>query len=240
MNTTHENYADTTFDDQLNELRHYQLYPEMIPFIGSHYRRMNKRVLVIGESHYLEEGKKIQEDLDDWYAGSTAHLLDDVDRDWIHTRGTSGSGVNQKYLSKAFGIYRNVEYAIRDLLEGEAPHTDNYLRYAAYYNYFQRPAKTGLSLHLDSRDKDVAYDHLASLVKVLQPTHLAFVSKLAHNSFWEKHPTQAAFDVRDIFGTPHPGCSWWNRSLRHYFYEEQEVCTGREWFLRRVGRLRIE
>lgn len=209
---------NTTFDPELLKLRHYQFYPEMLPLIGSHYQRMNKQVLVIGESHYLRKESEGKREPVSWYDGTATTKLDQEDRNWIHTRGTAGSGKKQKYGSKAFSIYRNVEYAIKELLVGEDLLTENYLSYVAFYNYFLRPAKTGLSLDLTEADKLKAYEHITTLVAILQPTHLAFVSKLSYHAFWELHKENPQFYRREIFGTAHPDCSWWNSFHGHDYW----------------------
>jgi hypothetical protein len=232
-------HQDTTFDQQLLTLSQYQHYPQMLPLIGSHYRRMNKQVLVIGESHYLRKESEGKGRSGPWYDGTAAATLDDVDRDWIHTRGTAGSGIDQKYGSKAFSIYRNVEYAIQELLKDKDLPADNYLRYVAYYNYFQRPAKTGDSLEVTDLDRKTAYNHLLALGDILKVTHFAFVSKLAYYAFWESHGKDEFF-TRNIFGTAHPSTSWWNRPHRHDWWEEQFKMTSRQWFIERVGELKIK
>jgi hypothetical protein len=228
---------DTTYDPQLLALPHYHHYSQMLPLIGSHYRRMNKQVLVIGESHYLRKESEGKRAPAPWYDGTAAAMLDDADRNWIHTRGTAGSGENQKYGSKAFSIYRNVEYAIKELLVGEDLPVDNYLRYTAYYNFFQRPAETGKSLDLTDTDKLKAYEHLVALVGILEPTHLAFVSKLAYRAFWAVHKDFPQFYLREIFGTAHPSCRWWNSIHGHDYWGEKKRMTSRDWFLERVGPL---
>ncbi|SER19125.1 hypothetical protein [Neolewinella agarilytica] len=230
---------DITYDQQLSILPHYHHYPEMLPLIGSHYRQMNKQVLVIGESHYLRKDSEEKRTVASWYDGSAAAMLDDEDRSWIHTRGTAGSGINQRYGSRAFSIYRNVENAIKDLIKNEDVQEDNYLRYVAYYNYFLRPAKTGLSLDLTPQDRLRAYEHIVALVDILQPTHLAFVSKLSYNAFWKFHGESPKFYRREIFGTAHPGCPWWNAVHNHDYWGEKDRMTSRAWFLRRVGRLSL-
>jgi|AntRauTorckE5430_2_1112549.scaffolds.fasta_scaffold14899_1 hypothetical protein len=230
---------DNSFDAKLNELAHYKHYPQMLPLVGSHYQRMNKQVLVIGESHYLREESKKKSEPDVWYDGTAAAMLDDKDRSWIHTRGTAGSGEGQKYGSKAFSIYRNVEYAIKELLIDKDLPADNYLRYVAFYNYFQRPAKTGDSLKVTDLDRSAAYNHLITVGDILGVTHFAFVSKSAYYAFWESHG-KGEFSTRNIFGAAHPSCSWWNRSHRHDWWGEQFEMTSREWFLERVGKLSIK
>ncbi len=227
---------DYSLDSHLSKLTHYGLYPQMMPLIGSHYRRMNKQVLVIGESHYLHKGCKIHLNAEEWYRGLTASKMQLFDEGWINTRMTAGSGVNQYYGAKAFTIYRNIEYALREVFDGEEWPRDNYFRYAAFYNYFQRPAETGVSIENDEVDDSHAYQHLGELTKILEPTHLAFVSKRAYSAFLRKQ-TEGDFSEQTIFATAHPACSWWNREHRHYFNEQVEKMTSRDWFIRGVGEL---
>ena len=229
---------DNSFDIQLQSLTHYQRFPQMMPLIGSHYRRMNKRILVIGESHYLERDSSIHLDAHKWYHNTTINDLTETERGWSHTRDTSGSGMNQKYHAKSFTIYRNVEKALRDVLSGEDISTDSYFRYAAFYNYFQRPAQTGISVANVDLDDEYAYQHLQQLQQVIQADQFAFVSKRAYHSFLHRYQAADFPDV-DTFATAHPACSWWNRVHKHYHYDQVEQMTSREWFIKRVGSLHL-
>ena len=42
------------FDEQLNNIEHFQKFPSMLPYIGEHYFTAPKKVLVIGESHFFD------------------------------------------------------------------------------------------------------------------------------------------------------------------------------------------
>ena len=209
-----------------------------MPFIGSHYRRMNKQILVIGESHYFDTECNAHDDAEAWYHKLTAKDLKDDERAWTHTRNTAGSGVNQSYSSRAFVIFRNIEHGLREALVQQELPTDNYFRYAAFYNYFQRPAKTGVSIVNKPIDDDTAYSHLMKLQKVIGATHLAFVSKRAYTSFLKQF-NRKELPVLDTFATAHPSCSWWNRVHRHYHYDQVEKMTSREWFVKRIGKLHL-
>ncbi len=57
---------------------HLRRFPCMQPWIGSRYRHpRHKRLLVVGESHYLPPGSTIQHAPDRWYRGSQADLSEE-------------------------------------------------------------------------------------------------------------------------------------------------------------------
>ena len=59
-------YSLTDYDSELKKIRHYQLHPEMLPYIGRHYPQT--RILILGESHYLSEKEPIDvKHLEEWY-----------------------------------------------------------------------------------------------------------------------------------------------------------------------------
>jgi hypothetical protein len=210
----------------------------MLPFVGSLYKRMNNRVLIIGESHYLSSNSIISGNKDrrvtQWYNGRVEDLSTE-EQAWINTRLTAGGDSKPK----GHAIYRQLKHALRELLGEDAVFEDNPFRAIAFYNYFQRPAQTGESLVLTEQDKNVACKHLLELVNILGVTHLAFVSKLAFNCFWRRVELEK-IEVPDYFGTAHPGCSWWNREHRHWYGDDMERMTSREWFLKQVGKLSIK
>jgi hypothetical protein len=102
----------TQFDNQLKQLDVYKRYPEMLPLIGGQYLNMAKKTLFVGESHYLPSNS-VHLEFEEWYKASSSRLNEEEKR-WINTRTTSGSGVNQKYASRAFSIFRNIEKGILD------------------------------------------------------------------------------------------------------------------------------
>ena len=52
------------YDEQLKNVSHYRVHPEMMPFIGRNYPKT--RILILGESHYVcpEDREMIS---DEWY-----------------------------------------------------------------------------------------------------------------------------------------------------------------------------
>ena len=62
----------TRYDEQLQTLVHYQNYPEMLPFIGTNYDSHEKKLLIIGESHYLPKDTLV--DVMKWYEMDSSML----------------------------------------------------------------------------------------------------------------------------------------------------------------------
>ena len=66
---------------------HLRRFPCMHPWIGSRYRDdRHKRLLVVGESHYLPPESTIHHDPDRWYRSSQAELSEEEVR-WASTIG---------------------------------------------------------------------------------------------------------------------------------------------------------
>jgi hypothetical protein len=101
----------------------------------------------------------------------------------------------------------------------------NMFRYAAWCNFFQRPAeKTGNSINTDTSDIDKANEVFEHLFETIKPTYVIFVSKKA----WDcsgalRHKCKDKAIVFDY--APHPNTSWWNRKAKPY-----GDMTGREKF----------
>ena len=116
--------------------RSLKRFPGMKPWIGDHYRdERHKRLLVVGESHYLPEGSTIHRDPDVWYTRSQNDLTD-KEREWISTSGNiSGE------WSRAHTICREIARELsRTLDERGLPPDDFVFRHIVYCNFFLRPA----------------------------------------------------------------------------------------------------
>ena len=91
---------------------HLRRYPCMQPWIGSRYRdERHKRLLVIGESHYLPPESTIHHDPERWYCSSQADLSDEEVR-WASTIGN----ITGRW-TKAHRIYRAIQDEIVPILK---------------------------------------------------------------------------------------------------------------------------
>lgn len=228
--------SKTTFDSHLQaSIPLYNQFPQLLPLIGEQFGQYGKRLLLIGESHYLptwdETGKEITIHHEDvtWY-GANESLLDTTQKKWLNTRENAGSGNKQKYKSRAYSIYRNIERAICE--SGFKPaDTTNMFNYVAYANYFLRPARTGVSLEVTGRDSEVSYDMLSNLVRILNLDHLYFSSKLAWKSFMYMNGDKDHLGAAQVRVFPHPGSAWWNRKSSSYPGINGVPQTGKEYFM---------
>ena len=201
---------------------HLQRFPCMRPWIGSRYRdRLHKRLLVIGESHYLPDQSSIHRDPTRWYRSSQEDLSEEEVR-WANTAGN----ITGRWF-RGHTIYREIRNAIaRILQEGGVTPDDFPLNHVAYCNYFLRPAPvTGGSMagNEDRQDVAVAEQLLRWFILRHRPQLVILTSRFAG---------RYAEDIVRGYGipclsTPHPGSRWWNTEARSY-----GNLTGRDLFHR--------
>jgi hypothetical protein len=126
-------------------------------------------------------------------------------------------------------MYYNVKEGVRTARPDVFP-ADQVFPQFAVYNYFQRPAFVeGESIVNNNQDNRVAYETLKTLVSILQPRSIIFVSSKGFDAFWwNRHndSDKSIFDGIQIDGVPHAGCAWWNRQAKSYGNR-----TGREKFI---------
>jgi hypothetical protein len=235
----------TKYNKKLLTIQHYEKYPQMLPWIGADYDNWNhKKVLVIGESHFLPPKSKIHKSPTKWYNGNISNLNDDEDiekneRAWTNTVGCIKDARNQIYDSKSQWIYKNIELAlIKTRFTFNI--TEHMFRYIAYYNYFQRPANNkGESINHTAEDTEIAALVFMDLIKIIKPEIVCFTSDLAwkaclkSNSLvmdeanWVAHNNENTI-VADVF--PHPTCAWWNRKA-YYLHGRGKKLTGQSKFI---------
>ena len=153
----------------------------MQPWIGDHYRNdRHKRLLIVGESHYLPEGSAIHHDPDVWYARSQSDLTDE-ERKWICTAGNIKGEWN-----RAHTIYREIARELSRILDERGLRGDGFVfEHVAYCNYFLRPAPVeGGSMAADVRRRDlaVAEEVLTWFIRRHRPELVAVASKAAGRS----------------------------------------------------------
>ena len=52
--------------EKLREHKHLEKYPKLTPWVGQNYGMLSKRLLIIGESHYLPKGVVCHQNEEDW------------------------------------------------------------------------------------------------------------------------------------------------------------------------------
>jgi hypothetical protein len=227
-----------TFESKLKVQQHLNKYPSLIPWVGREYGKAYKRLLIIGESHYLPKGVEFHHSDTDWYSAEEAVLKLKISEEantvkdkekgitWIRTSGilrkrSKQGGKNRTAFKKGHAIYQRIFSAMNDTLFSSSDYRDT-IDHVAYYNYFQRPAKTtGGSISPTSLDKKVAEDVFKHVIDVLQPDLIVVVSRKAGKSVIP----QIKLSHKPYVVTPHPACSWWNRPSKANGNK-----TGRELF----------
>jgi hypothetical protein len=220
---------------------HFFNYPRLTPWVGKNYFN-NKRILVIGESHYLPKGVTYHHDIDKWYAGNELELQDHIKKfaesekdkingiSYISTNGIMrfrSSDVSdsdrKRFSARGHTIYRNIFKILNDVIF----QYDNYLDSVdeiAYYNFFQRPANiTGDSIKPNQKDIEYAIDTFDFITKQIKPDIIIVVSKLSGLYLKDK------LNNYSHIITVHPACAWWNRkNKKGYSGKELFSCFFKE------------
>ena len=195
---------------------HLERFPCMGPWIGNSYRAPRfKRLLVVGESHYLPEKSTIHHDPNRWYRSKEENLTCE-ERAWVCTVGCISCVKRGQYYA-GHRIYWNLKAELTEIMqENGLVASDGFpLDHIAYYNYFMRPAPTtgdSMKGHVEPIDCKVAEGVLRWFVQKHRPELVIFVSDFA-GGFAESVIRE--YDILYII-TPHPGSPWWNRAARKY------------------------
>jgi hypothetical protein len=222
--------ASFEYDDRLHAISHYQNYPEMMVWVGRNYSQRRAKLLLVGESHYLESTSQYHHDAERWYAG--VPVSDKPDRAWIKTRNIIRNGIRTQWRSKSKTIYRNIENALfaSDYC-AEQPFTA--FTEVAFMNYFQRPAQqSGKSIVACGLDAAMAFSVFEEVVDTIAPNIVIFTSSLAWRHANKGKKAEKFLGQRTISyaRTPHPGMPWWNKVSRAY-----QNSTGKKYFIRSVN-----
>lgn len=196
----------------MNFNEHYKRFECMQPWVGKNfYDSKHRRLLVIGESHYLPKGSNLHLDAELWYQ-KTQQDLSDNELKWISTQKIIKKNKDKNFPQKAHGIYRNICSEINsEFYNYDLP--SQIMDHIMFYNYFQRPAdKSGYSIRVKSIDQEIASLVLGDNIKYYKPELIIFTSALSGN--YGKHV--AKNNNIPYLITPHPTCAWWNRKSDKY------------------------
>lgn len=205
----------------------YTHFTQMLPWIGADYDKgLTKKIILIGESHYLPE--KVNEEMFDpesWYY-KTAHS------DWYSKGDSEEQMTNTRQLLsgylKCHRMYNNPQNVLKEVIKEQCPELlcENLYRYVVYYNYFLRPARNKKPISKISTDRDfkIASDTLKELAAILKPDFVFFLSKFAWGRFNDITKNEP---LPFIIGySAHPSQSWWNTPLNY----DGVMMTGKECF----------
>ena len=194
----------TEYDDDFIKIKHFQLHPEMLPFVGRNYQQI--RVLLLGESHYLSNDETDEvKMLKDWYDRPTTDYPFDYPRNFF-TRG-----VIRNYLigsrTRSYTMFSRPANLLIDSWNLKNVNDSEAFTAFSFFNYFQRPASnSGSTIELTDEDEMQAYAIYRRVLEILKPERVIFLSKKAYNSY-EKKADSSEFDLTDF--VYHPTCSHW-------------------------------
>lgn len=192
----------TEIQNKLNEILHYSKIPEMKPYIGTNYWATEKKVLIIGESHFFNhepstENPKCNPGAQVWYSYNVEIPQEKLD--CINTSESVKKGKHRFFI--------NLKEILSEALQLDK---QNVLEHICFMNAFQRPANhTGVGMEKLVQEQDclVAIDTITEVINILKPNFVIFVSKLS----WEKIGKRIT-NVQDcrIDYTSHPNSHDWN------------------------------
>jgi hypothetical protein len=196
------------FDGELATIGHYARYPEMMVAVGNAYGSAPLRMLVLGESHYLDFAEASNHP-DLWY--ERREFTHEASVRNIHTRGIFDNAINGRKRRRSKAIFHSLANAL-DACGIGADDARSPLQSIAYMNFFQRPAQvSGASIAVDSRDVAEASSVVAEVASILRPQLIVFASRLAWRHAKGSLAGHLALMGIETLDLPHPATSWWNR-----------------------------
>ena len=173
----------TTYDSKFLSIPFYKTHPYMMPFVGKNYESPeHKKLLLVGESHYLHQNSTIHRDIEGWYAGADG--ITDDECECCNTRHSSERG---------YGKFKApIEVALRNFFPSGFDEI-------AAYNYFLRPANEGSSFRkiCKKKDHEKAVLNLHNVLEILSPDLVAFFGVLAFDSAEEDYKTYMGENLWD-------------------------------------------
>ncbi len=205
------------FDTELKKNDFINHHYECLPFIGDNYK--TSRLLLIGESHYVEECAIDNVKREDFYDISFDDLPGDMSDDgyktYINTRYVFDSRINGERSFKGFFSGPATEIA-RIIYSGDTLSLEqriSAMHQYAFMNYFKRPSyDAGKTITgLTEADRKYAYEISCYIIKALSPKLIVFLSKKAYKEFYRSdqgHNFSSGYDIKRVC---HPSSCWWNR-----------------------------
>lgn len=205
--------CSTEYDQNLKSIRHFELHPELLPYVGPHYNDL--RILLIGESHYIDDITD-QNIFLEWYKKSTKEIFSGKDEEyqsWFNTREVITNFLCHR-RSRAHTMFSNPGKVIQEILSesGEVCPTDSAaFQCVAFFNFYQRPNLTrGGSFcpitEIEESEISQATEITKEIINILKPSIVIFLSKKAYYAFG-----QEKIENITIESTNHPTCPWWYR-----------------------------
>lgn len=162
------------FDQQFQEIDFYRNHEYMMPFVGDCYEtKSHKKLLLLGESHYLPEDSTACFNENEWYEQKV--VLNGEDANYCNTRNTWEGGESL--------FHRHIRESLYSIFKCNDP-----WQHVAFCNYFLRPTHKGVKFNIGQKDALFAVQNLIRVVNILKPNIIVFLSKKAVLSAEENYP----------------------------------------------------
>lgn len=223
-----------TFNTKFLSLTFYRNHRYMLPFVGKNYISLkHKKVLLVGESHYMPQNSIVHHDVDEWYNGFPN--LNSDEQGYCNTCGT------RVYKSGQFG--KEVDRCLNSI----CPSISNAWEEVASINYFLRPADYTQNIknlweHSSAQERVMDCEHalknFIDVVKILKPDLVVFLSKFVCVCAEEYFPKffqgqlwdwTKAHGIADYIYTNHPSSVHWNKPMPMKYAKAQGL-TSRDFF----------
>jgi len=209
-------------------------YPEMKSFVGRNYvSNGHKKLLIVGESHYLPDYSTVHLDASKWYCGDSS-LLDSDEKYWINTARLIEWSTHEFFIKDGWAMFHQIHNVLKESglkSKSLSGHNEFIFDEVAYMNYFKRPANKGNSLKeiFNPVDQEIAYQVFCDTVIKLKPDLLIIASRFVNEKV-EEEKVWKFLEKMDCpyCHTPHPTSAWWNRHLNWKSFEGR---TGKEQFI---------
>ena len=202
------------YDNRLLENEFLKRHNECLPFIGKNYD--DSRLLLVGESHYVEKEDVRYVDRQDYYEISYDDLPEGYYKSYINTRVVFSDRANE-HFDKFETFFSNIatEIAVINNQTNDVSliQKRRAMQQFAFMNYFKRPSyDRGKTIReLLDIDYKIAYGISCYIIDVLKPKLIIFMSKKAYDSFLAADyygEMRANYKIESV---SHPSCAWWNR-----------------------------
>lgn len=202
---------------ELQQIPFYQQYPHMCPFVGKQYGKISKKIIFLGESHYVPQNSVVSLNPTKWYNGNEKDLNAD-EIEFIGTFDLINNRRNQELGAPAWRYYLDME---KCLIAAGFPLCENMFQYVSFMNLFQRPAvETGKSIVICPEDIEKSSEIINKAIKIIDPDIAIFFTTKGYNTF---HNIIADKKIQTIRGC-HTTSPWWNRD--NGYGVPREICTS--------------
>lgn len=198
----------------------YSGHPYLVPFVGANYDNSAKhrKLLLVGESHYMEKEVTVHRDVEGWYDYPPTE--EHFNSTWCTPQITCKdphTGVFRQTIT------RELSKILVNLSD------DKVWDEVAFLNYFLRPSdECGKALSPKPRDREEAIKVFAKNTEILLPDVIVFVGVNAYKAADACEMFREARGEHKIRCTCvyNPSYGWWNRPMSRQYDDAKGKTAG--------------